>query len=92
MILFKKQKKVLTTFFSIIFCACVSQALGGLTYQALYQRILAAASTAQAQVTCYAAALPFFILGIPSITIAAAATSAGMSLSVHLSVNWCGIQ
>lgn len=53
------------------------QALGGLGYQALYQRILSAASTTQAQVTCYAAAVPFFIMGIPSVTIAAAASSAG---------------
>lgn len=67
------------------FCACVSQAFGGLAYQALYQRILSAASTTQAQVTCYAAALPFFIMGIPSVTIAAAAASAGMNMSIYLS-------
>lgn len=67
--------------FSTNFCACVSQALGGLAYQALYQRILSAASTTQAQVTCYAAALPFFIMGIPSVAIAAAAASAGNLLS-----------
>lgn len=63
--------------FSTILCVCVSQALGGLSYQALYQRILSAASTTQAQVTCCVAALPLLIMGIPSVAIAAAATSAG---------------
>lgn len=67
--------------FSTIFYACVSQALGGLSCQALYQRILSAASTTQAQITCYAATLPFFIMGIPSVVIAAAAASAGNLLS-----------
>lgn len=65
----------------LFFCACVSQGLGGLAYQALYQRILSAASTVQAQITCYAASVTFVIMGIPSVTIAAAAASAGMNLS-----------
>lgn len=63
-------------------CVCVSQALGGLVHQALYQRILSSASTAQAQATCYAAILPLLIMGIPSVAIAATAASAGMNLSV----------
>ncbi|XP_029695065.1 high-affinity choline transporter 1-like [Takifugu rubripes] len=58
-------------------------ALGGLSYQALYQRILSAASTTQAQVTCYAAALPFFIMGIPSVAIAAAAASADWNMTAY---------
>lgn len=56
---------------------CFLQALGGLAYQALYQRILSAASSAQAQITCYAAAVTVFIMGIPSVIIGAAAASAG---------------
>ncbi|MEQ2315750.1 hypothetical protein AMECASPLE_025648 [Ameca splendens] len=44
-------------------------ALGGLSYQALYQRILSAASSAQAQITCFAAAGTVFIMGIPSVVI-----------------------
>ncbi|KAM4554418.1 high affinity choline transporter 1-like [Fundulus diaphanus] len=42
-------------------------ALGGLSYQALYQRILSAASSAQGQVTCFAAAV--FIAGVHSVVI-----------------------
>ena len=53
------------------------QALGGLAYQALYQRILSAASSAQAQVTCFAAAGTVFVMGIPSVVIGAVAASAG---------------
>lgn len=74
--------------FSTIFCARVWQALGGLSYQALYQRILSAASTTQAQITCYAAALPLFIMGIPSVTIAAAAASAGNLFCRILAFSW----
>uniref|UniRef100_A0A3B5A6L7 High affinity choline transporter 1-like n=1 Tax=Stegastes partitus TaxID=144197 RepID=A0A3B5A6L7_9TELE len=51
-------------------------ALGGLAYQALYQRILSAASSAQAQVTCFAAAGTIFIMGIPSVVIGVVAASA----------------
>lgn len=51
--------------------------MGGLAYQALYQRILSAASSAQAQVTCFAAAASVFIMGIPSVVIGALAASAG---------------
>ncbi|TKS73398.1 High affinity choline transporter 1 Hemicholinium-3-sensitive choline transporter [Collichthys lucidus] len=50
-------------------------ALGGLAYQALYQRILSAASSAQAQITCFAAAGTVFIMGIPSVVIGVVAAS-----------------
>uniref|UniRef100_A0A8D2ZJZ0 High affinity choline transporter 1-like n=1 Tax=Scophthalmus maximus TaxID=52904 RepID=A0A8D2ZJZ0_SCOMX len=50
--------------------------LGGLAYQALYQRILSAASSSQAQVTCFAAAGTTFIMGIPSVIIGGVAASA----------------
>lgn len=53
------------------------QVLGGLAYQALYQRILSAASSSQAQVTCFAAAGTTFIMGIPSVIIGGVAASAG---------------
>ncbi|XP_056138519.1 high affinity choline transporter 1-like [Lampris incognitus] len=43
--------------------------LGGLAYQALHQRILSAASSAQAQVTCFAAAGVVLLAGIPSVVI-----------------------
>uniref|UniRef100_A0A3Q2YL68 High affinity choline transporter 1-like n=1 Tax=Hippocampus comes TaxID=109280 RepID=A0A3Q2YL68_HIPCM len=51
-------------------------ALGGLACQALFQRILAASSSAQAQVTCFAAGGFAFIMGIPSVIIGAVAASA----------------
>ncbi|XP_029378306.1 high-affinity choline transporter 1-like [Echeneis naucrates] len=51
-------------------------ALGGLSYQALYQRILSSASSAQAQVTCYAAAGTTFMMGIPSVIVGGVAVSA----------------
>nr|XP_029511218.1 high-affinity choline transporter 1-like [Oncorhynchus nerka] len=54
---------------------CVLQALGGLSYQALYQRILSAASSTQAQVTCFAAAGIVIIMGVPSVIIGAVAAS-----------------
>ncbi|XP_024137571.1 high affinity choline transporter 1 isoform X1 [Oryzias melastigma] len=52
------------------------QALGGLSYQALYQRILSAASSVQAQITCFAAAGAVFLMGIPSVVIGIMAASA----------------
>lgn len=93
--LFRKQSKAKPYFSDCMFLyaflfTCVWQALGGLSYQALYQRILSAASTTQAQITCYAATLPLFIMAIPSVTIAAAASSAGMNLSAD--VLTCGSQ
>ncbi|XP_054633633.1 high affinity choline transporter 1-like isoform X2 [Dunckerocampus dactyliophorus] len=50
--------------------------IGGLAYQSLHQRILAAASSAKAQITCFAAAGLTFIIGIPSVVIGAVAASA----------------
>ncbi|XP_070763795.1 high affinity choline transporter 1-like [Enoplosus armatus] len=58
-------------------------ALGGLAYQALYQRILSAASSAQAQVTCFAAAGTVFIMGIPSVVIGAVASSADWNQTAY---------
>ncbi|KAM9352373.1 high affinity choline transporter 1-like [Symphorus nematophorus] len=58
-------------------------ALGGLAYQALYQRILSAASSAQAQVTCFAAAVTVFIMGIPSAVIGAVAASADWNQTAY---------
>ncbi|XP_028306554.1 high-affinity choline transporter 1-like [Gouania willdenowi] len=55
--------------------------LGGLAYQALYQRILSAASVAQAQFTCFAAAGAVFIMGIPSVIIGVAATAADWNMT-----------
>ncbi|XP_057692385.1 high affinity choline transporter 1-like [Corythoichthys intestinalis] len=51
-------------------------ALGGLAYQSFHQRILAAASSSKAQVTCFAAAGLSFIMGIPSVIVGAVAASA----------------
>nr|XP_057932472.1 high affinity choline transporter 1-like [Doryrhamphus excisus] len=50
--------------------------IGGLAYQCLHQRILSAASSTTAQVTCFAAAGVTFIMGIPSVVIGAVAVSA----------------
>ncbi|XP_029290473.1 high affinity choline transporter 1-like [Cottoperca gobio] len=58
-------------------------ALGGLAYQALYQRILSAASPAQAQVTCFAAAGTVFIMGIPSVIIGAVAATADWNQTAY---------
>ncbi|XP_015196648.1 high-affinity choline transporter 1-like isoform X4 [Lepisosteus oculatus] len=52
-----------------------SLTLGGICYQAFYQRILAVASTTQAQVTCYVGSIFCFVLGIPSVIIGAVAAS-----------------
>ncbi|XP_029910587.1 high affinity choline transporter 1-like [Myripristis murdjan] len=51
-------------------------AMGGLAYQALHQRILSAASSAQAQITCFAAAGVVPLMGLPSVIIGAVAASA----------------
>ncbi|XP_049430226.1 high-affinity choline transporter 1-like isoform X2 [Epinephelus fuscoguttatus] len=58
-------------------------ALGGLAYQALYQRILSAASSAQAQVTCFVAAVTAFVMGIPSVVIGAVAASADWNQTAY---------
>ncbi|KAK5849315.1 hypothetical protein PBY51_008965 [Eleginops maclovinus] len=51
------------------------QAIGGICYQAFYQRVLSTATDGQAKITCYAAAILCPILGIPSLLIGAAAAS-----------------
>lgn len=56
---------------------CLCQALGGLAYQAFYQRILSASSYTQAQVTCFASSGFCLVLGIPSILVGAVAASTG---------------
>ncbi|XP_070771126.1 high affinity choline transporter 1-like isoform X2 [Enoplosus armatus] len=53
----------------------VSLALGGLAYQAFYQRILSASSYTQAQVTCFASSAFCLVLGIPSVLVGAVAAS-----------------
>lgn len=58
------------------------QALGGLAYQAFYQRILSASSYTQAQVTCFASSAFCLVLGIPSILVGAVAASTGKHSSV----------
>ncbi|XP_060891238.1 high affinity choline transporter 1-like isoform X1 [Labrus mixtus] len=58
-------------------------ALGGLAYQAFYQRILSASSSAQAQVTCFVAAGTSFIMGIPSVVIGAVAASADWNQTAY---------
>ncbi|XP_063333411.1 high affinity choline transporter 1-like [Pelmatolapia mariae] len=50
-------------------------ALGGLAYQAFYQRILSSSSYTQAQVTCFASSACCLVLGIPSVLIGAVAAS-----------------
>ncbi|KAM4618879.1 high affinity choline transporter 1-like [Polymixia lowei] len=50
-------------------------AVGGLAYQCLHQRILSAASSTQAQVTCFVAAGAMLICTIPSCIIGAVAAS-----------------
>ncbi|XP_072240326.1 high affinity choline transporter 1-like isoform X2 [Leuresthes tenuis] len=50
-------------------------ALGGLAYQAFYQRILSASSYTQAQVTCFASSGFCLVLGIPSVLVGAVAAS-----------------
>ncbi|XP_076578965.1 high affinity choline transporter 1-like [Chaetodon auriga] len=50
-------------------------AIGGICYQAFYQRVLSIATDTQAKITCYVAAVLCPILGIPSLIIGAAAAS-----------------
>ncbi|XP_061764601.1 high affinity choline transporter 1-like [Nerophis ophidion] len=50
-------------------------ALGGLAYQAFYQRILAASSYTQAQMTCFISSAFCLVLGVPSILFGAVAAS-----------------
>ncbi|XP_068183954.1 high-affinity choline transporter 1-like isoform X2 [Antennarius striatus] len=50
-------------------------ALGGLTCQIFYQRILSASSSATAKMSCFVAALFLLIFGVPLILLGAAASS-----------------
>uniref|UniRef100_H3DMA6 High-affinity choline transporter 1-like n=2 Tax=Tetraodon nigroviridis TaxID=99883 RepID=H3DMA6_TETNG len=49
--------------------------IGGICYQAFYQRVLSSASDVQAKITCYVGAALCPILGLPSLIIGAAAAS-----------------
>lgn len=60
-----------------VLTVCFHQALGGLAYQAFYQRILSASSYTQAQVTCFASSAFCLVLGIPSVLVGAVAASTG---------------
>lgn len=60
-----------------VLTVCFRQALGGLAYQAFYQRILSASSYTQAQVTCFASSAFCLVLGIPSVLVGAVAASTG---------------
>lgn len=51
------------------------QSIGGICYQALYQRVLSSASDVQAKVTCYVGAVLCPVLGLPSLIVGAAAAS-----------------
>ncbi|KAJ8337341.1 hypothetical protein SKAU_G00385610 [Synaphobranchus kaupii] len=57
--------------------------LGGLAYQALHQRILSAASSKEAQVTCFVAAGFSSIMGIPSVLIGAVAASTHWNMTSY---------
>ncbi|XP_053191233.1 high affinity choline transporter 1-like [Scomber japonicus] len=58
-------------------------ALGGLAYQAFYQRILSASSYTQAQVTCFASSAFCLVLGIPSVLIGAVAASTDWNSTLY---------
>ncbi|XP_059215824.1 high-affinity choline transporter 1-like [Centropristis striata] len=57
--------------------------LGSMGYQCLHQRTLSASSTANAKLTCFAAAFILPILGIPSILVGAAAVSTDWNLTTY---------
>ncbi|XP_061130696.1 high affinity choline transporter 1-like isoform X1 [Syngnathus typhle] len=58
-------------------------ALGGLAYQAFYQRILSASSYTQAQMTCFASAAFCLVLGIPSVLVGAVAASTDWNSTIY---------
>nr|XP_057947403.1 high affinity choline transporter 1-like isoform X2 [Doryrhamphus excisus] len=58
-------------------------ALGGLAYQAFYQRILASSSYTQAQLTCFVSSSFCLVLGIPSILIGAVAASTNWNSTAY---------
>lgn len=61
-----------------------SQGIGGICYQAFYQRVLSTATDTQAKITCYAASVLCPILGLPSIIIGATAASTSTKSSHFL--------
>ncbi|XP_062380346.1 high affinity choline transporter 1-like [Sardina pilchardus] len=58
-------------------------ALGGLAYQAFYQRILSASSYTQAQITCFTSAFFCLVLGIPSVIVGAVAASTNWNMTSY---------
>ncbi|XP_077381497.1 high affinity choline transporter 1-like [Festucalex cinctus] len=58
-------------------------ALGGLAYQAFYQRILSTSSYTQAQMTCFVSAGFCLVLGIPSILVGAVAASTDWNSTLY---------
>ncbi|XP_036978111.1 high-affinity choline transporter 1-like isoform X3 [Acanthopagrus latus] len=58
-------------------------ALGGICYQAFYQRILSTPTDTQAKITCYAGAVLCPILGMPSLIIGAAAASTNWNQTTY---------
>ncbi|XP_070848718.1 high-affinity choline transporter 1-like [Chaetodon trifascialis] len=58
-------------------------AIGGICYQAFYQRVLSIATDTQAKITCYTAAVLCPILGIPSLIIGAAAASTNWNQTTY---------
>ncbi|XP_008301173.1 high affinity choline transporter 1-like [Stegastes partitus] len=57
--------------------------IGGICYQAFYQRVLSTATDAQAKITCFAAAVLCPILGIPSLIIGAVAASTNWNQTTY---------
>uniref|UniRef100_A0A3P8TM44 Uncharacterized protein n=1 Tax=Amphiprion percula TaxID=161767 RepID=A0A3P8TM44_AMPPE len=57
--------------------------IGGICYQAFYQRVLSTATDAQAKMTCYAGAVLCPILGIPSLIIGAVAASTNWNQTTY---------
>ncbi|XP_042367393.1 high affinity choline transporter 1-like [Plectropomus leopardus] len=58
-------------------------AIGGLCYQAFYQRVLSTATDAQAKITCYVGAVFCPILAIPSLIIGAVAASTNWNQTTY---------
>ncbi|KAG7496915.1 high affinity choline transporter 1-like [Solea senegalensis] len=57
--------------------------IGGICYQAFYQRVLSTATDTQAKMTCYVAAVLCPILGIPSLIIGAVAASTNWNQTTY---------
>ncbi|XP_051248444.1 high-affinity choline transporter 1-like isoform X1 [Dicentrarchus labrax] len=58
-------------------------AIGGICYQAFYQRVLSTATDKQAKITCYAGAVLCPILGMPSLIIGAVAASTNWNQTTY---------